>query len=324
MRTSRRRFVLQSLAGLGCLAGADKLAARNLDSSIIGMNTYFPGWGLYRSIEALQKLGFQTVEMQPMGTIEPRPGVPPGFQFDRLSAEEKQRLKKAVEGFRYVSTHVPWTDLHYFSPFDNIAKFSARQIDIALEATAFLGAEVANIHAQRSAHLSLEQSWPLMVRQFRRWGDFAKAAGFRLSIETGYPQSVRDFVRFIEEIDHSHVGATIDVGHQKEYTELLARVKPGEKGTPAGIKAYNDINHELIDRLGAKLFHFHVHDIEPDTWAEHKPLIHGFIDYPRLIKKLRKTNYQGLLIFEIGGAAEDLPAILRDSKRKLERHLAKN
>ena len=39
------------------------------------------------------------------------------------------------------------------------------------------------------------------------------------------------------------------MGHQKEYTELLARVKPGEKGTPAGIKAYNDINHELIDRL---------------------------------------------------------------------------
>ena len=324
MLANRRRFVLRSLAGLGCLAGADKLAARNLDSSIIGMNTYFPGWGLYRSIEALQKLGFQTVEMQPMGAIEPRPGVPPGFQFDRLSAEEKQRLKKAVERFRYVSTHVPWADLNYFSPFDNIAEFSVRQIVIALEASAFLGAEVANIHAQRSAHLSIEQSWPTMVRQFRRWGDFAKGAGFRLSIETGYPQSVNDFVRFIEEIDHSHVGATIDVGHQKEYTELLARVKPGEKGTPAGIKAYNDINHELIDRLGPKLFHFHVHDIEPDTWAEHKPLIHNFIDYPRLIKKLRKTNYQGLLIFEIGGAADELSESLRDSKRKLEGHLADN
>ena len=324
MRTNRRRFVLQSLAGLGCIAAAGRLTARDLDSSIIGMNTYFPGWGLYRTIEVLQKLGFQTVEMQPMGAIEPRPGVPPGFQFDRLSSAQKERLKKAVAGFRYISTHVPWTDLHYFSPFDNIAKFSARQIDIALEASAFLGAEVANIHAQRSAHLSIEQSWPVMVRQFRRWGDFAKAAGFRLSIETGYPQSVRDFVRCIQEINHSHVGATIDVGHQKQYTELLARVKPGEKGTPAGIKAYNDINHELIDRLGSKLFHFHVHDIEPDTWAEHKPLIHGFIDYPRLIKKLRKTNYQGLLIFEIGGAAEDLPAILRDSKQKLEAHLANN
>jgi len=324
MHTSRRRFILQSLAGLGCLARAGKLSARQLDASIIGMNTYFPGWGLYRTIEALQELGFQTVEMQPMGAIEPRPGVPPGFQFDRLSAEEKQKLKKAVEGFRHVSTHIPWTGLNYFSPFDNIAEFSARQVDIALEASAFLGAEVVNIHAQRAAHLSQKQSWPTMIRRFRRWGDFAKASGFRLAIETGYPQSVRDFVRFIEEINHSHVGATIDVGHQKQYAELLARVKPEEKGTPAGIKAYNDINHELIDRLGSKLFHFHVHDIEPDTWAEHKPLIHGFIDYPRLIKKLRKTNYQGLLIFEIGGATAQLPAILRDSKQKLEAHLAKN
>ena len=59
-------------------------------------------------------------------------------------------------------------------------------------------------------------------------------------------------------------------------------------------------------------------------WAEHKPLIHGFIDYPRLIKKLRKTSYQGLLIFEIGGAADDLPDILRDSKQTLEAHLANN
>jgi sugar phosphate isomerase/epimerase len=250
--------------------------------------------------------------------------VPPGFQFHRLSAEEKQKLTKAVEGFRYVSTHVPWTSLHYFSPFDNIAEFSIRQVDIALEASAFLGAEVVNIHAQRAAHLSQEQSWPTMIRRFRRWGDFAKASGFRLAIETGYLQSVRDFVRFIEEINHSHVGATIDVGHQKQYTELLARVKPEEKGTPAGIKAYNDINHELIGRLGSKLFHFHVHDIEPGTWAEHKPLIHGFIDYPRLIKKLRKTNYQGLLIFEIGGATAQLPAILRNSKQKLEAYLAKN
>ena len=322
MNTGRRRFLLHSLAALGGLAGAGKLAARDLDASIIGMNTYFPGWGLYRTIEKLQELGFQTVEMQPMGAIEPRPGVPPGFQFDRLSAEEKRRLKKAVEGFKYVSTHVPWTGLHYFSPFDNITEFSVRQIDIALEATAFLGAELANIHAQQAAHLSLEQSWPTMIRRFRQWGDFAKASGFRLAIETGYPRSVAGFVRFIEEIGHSHVGATIDVGHQKEYTELLARVKPGEKGTPAGIKAYNDINHELIDRLGPKLFHFHVHDIEPDTWAEHKPLIHGFIDYPRLIKKLRKTGYPGLLIFEIGGGTDELPAILRDSKQKLEAHLA--
>ena len=41
-----------------------------------------------------------------------------------------------------------------------------------------------------------------------------------------------------------------------------------------------------------------------------------------LVKKLRKTNYPGLLIFEIGGAPDELPAILRDSKQKLEAHLA--
>ena len=34
----------------------------------------------------------------------------------------------------------------------------------------------------------------------------------------------------------------------------------------------------------------HVHDIEPDTWAEHKPLVHGFVDYPRLVAKLAQAQ----------------------------------
>ena len=116
----------------------------------------------------------------------------------------------------------------------------------------------------------------MLISNFRRWGDIARDHGFRLSIETGYPASVRDFVRLIHEIEHEYVGATIDVGHQKDYAELVARVKPHDRGTPEGIRAYNDVTHEIIDQLGPKVFHMHVHDIEPGTWAEHKPLVPRF------------------------------------------------
>ena len=70
-----------------------------------------------------------------------------------------------------------------------------------------------------------------MIRQFRHWCDIARQNIFRLAIKTGYPDSVKEFVRLIQEIDHSHVGATIDVEHQKNYTELLARVNSADKGT---------------------------------------------------------------------------------------------
>ena len=321
MRLSRRQFARMALAGSGIAAMPCKAAGRGIDPAIIGANPYYPGYDLYRSMGILHGLGFQTIELHPMGFPEARPDLPPGFEFDRMSESEKQRLEDALQPFRFVSTHLPWVDTPYFSPFAPSHEYGVKRIDTALLASAFVGAEVANIHVQRSAHISLEDAWPMLVRTFRRWGDTAGELGLRLAIETGYPESVREFVKLIRDIDHEHVGATIDVGHQKNYAELTARVKPEQRGTPEGILAYNDVTHQIIDELGAKIFHMHVHDIEPNTWAEHKPLIHGFVDYPRLIAKLREIDYQGLLIFEIGGPVEELTGFFRDAKAKLEEYI---
>ncbi len=294
---------------------------RGLDPAVIGANPYFPGYGLFRSISILRDIGFQTVEIHPMGAAAARPGMPPGFEFDRAGQGERERILESLSAFRHISTHLPWVDTPYFSPYEPAHEFGVRRIDTALAASSFVGAEVANIHVQQSAHLSLTEAWPMLLRTLRGWGDKAADEGFRLAIETGYPRSVREFVRLIEEIDHDHVGATIDVGHQKEYAELTARVAPEDRGSEHGVRAYNDVTHEIIDSLGEKVFHMHVHDIEPGSWAEHKPLVHGFVDYPRLIAKLRRIDYQGLLVFEIGGSVEELPGFLRDAKAKLEGHL---
>ncbi len=317
----RRHFLQVALGSLGAAAFPAGAQQRGLDPGIIGANPYFPGYGLFRSIGILHGLGFQTIELHPMGAPDARPGMPPGFEFDHMGEASKERLKAALQPFRYISTHLPWVDTPYFSPFIPAHEFGVRRIDRALEATAFVGAEVANIHVQRSAHIALTDAWPMLVSSFRRWGDMARDLGFRLAIETGYPDSVREFTRLIGEIDHEYVGGTVDVGHQADYAELVARVRPEDKATPEGIRAYNDVTHEIIDGLGAKLFHMHVHDIEPDTWAEHKPLVHGFVDYPRLVAKLRKLNYQGLLVCEIGGTVIELPEYFRDAKAKLEAYL---
>jgi len=111
---------------------------------------------------------------------------------------------------------------------------------------------------------------------------------------------VASFVRLLEKVNHAAVGATIDVGHQGRYAELVARVKTEDRAKPAAVAAYNDTTIEIIRQLGAKVVHLHVHDIDPATWAEHKPMVHGFVDYPRIFAALREVRYQGALVLEIG------------------------
>ena len=81
-----------------------------------------------------------------MGSADARSGMPPGFEFGRMTDAEKGRMKEALQPFRYVSTHLPWVDTPYFSPFGPSHEYGVRRIDTALEATAFVGAEVANVH----------------------------------------------------------------------------------------------------------------------------------------------------------------------------------
>lgn len=291
--------------------------AASLDAGAVGANTAITGYGLYQAIDVLRELGFPAIEIHPMGRPEPTPGQFPGFEFDRLAGAEKARLREALRGFRHVTTHLPYTDLHYFSRFEPVAEFSRRRIEVALEATAYFGAKVAVMHPLPASGLTLREQWPEMVRRFREWGEAARKAGLRLALETGYPRSVRDYVRLIREIDHEWVGATIDVGHQGGYEELA-----GRQGTPGGSEAYNDTTLEIVDRLGSKVFHFHVHDIDPATWKEHRPIGTGFVDYPRLVKKLREIGYRGLLILEIDAPAAEMRKYLADNKRRLEGFLA--
>jgi len=320
---NRREFLTRATVSALAVAHSSLGRAATLDASMLGSNTAMPGFGLVEAIQAVRELGFPAIEIHPFGGPEPQPKVFPGFQFDRLTDAEKQRIRKSLAGFRCVTTHLPFIEMHFFSRFAPVAEFSNRQLEIAMEATAFFGAKVAVAHVTGpSWPLTLEDVWPDIIRRFRQWGNIAARGGFKLTIETGYPNSVGDFVRLVKEIGHDAVGATIDVGHQVGYTDFAARVKPAERNTPAGIAAYNDVMHEIIDQLGPKLFHFHVHDVDPKTWKDHRPLGAGVVDYPRLLRKLKQTGYNGLMIFELEATPERIKPDLADSKRRLEKFLA--
>ena len=300
------RRSLLALAGSGCLPAAARSRWE------LGANTAIEGYSLPEAIRAIRELEFTAIEVHPMGEPEARPGKFPGFQFDRLSGAQRKELRESLLGFRHVTTHLPYTGLNYLTHTADAAV-----VETAMEATHYLDAKMAVLHPQPIDEAALEAMWPRYLERFREWGDRARRLGFRLALETGYPRSVRRYVRLLREIDHPYVGAAIDVGHQARYAELAARVKPEDRATAEGIRAYNDTTIAIVEQLGSKVFHFHVHDIDPATWQEHRPLMHGFVDYRRLFATLRQIGYKGILMFEIGGPAAGLAAALRDGRRKL-------
>ncbi len=288
------------------------LAAAGRAPWMLGANTAIDGYGLLQAVNKIRELGFPAIEIHTMGEPEPRAGRFPGFQFDRLTTRQRDEIKSALAGFERVTAHLPYTGLNYMADAEAV-----KTVEIAMEGAAFFGGTLAVLHPQPLPGAELEARWAEYLKRFRGWGDRARNLGLRLALETGYPRSVRGFVRLIREIAHESVGATIDVGHQSRYEELITRVKPEDRATPAGIGAYNDTTMAIVERLGSKVFHFHVHDIDPQTWQEHKPLVHGFVDYPGLAAALRKSGYAGLWMLELGGAAEDLPRYLREAKARL-------
>ncbi|MFN7934246.1 MAG: sugar phosphate isomerase/epimerase family protein [Bryobacteraceae bacterium] len=310
----RRDFLL--------LAGALPAAGMRLQAKQLGANTAITGYSFEQAVRLLKEIGFPVIEIQAMGVPEATAGAFPGFRFGELSGAQKTAMKSLLKGVPHITSHLPYTGLEYFARDKEVAAAAVRVVDEAIDGSAYFGAKMAVLHPKQGKGFTDEEQWAPMVEQIRKWGDRARGLGMKIGLETGYPASVTDFVRLIREVDHPFVGATIDVGHQGRYKELVAKVPPEKRGTAEGIRAYNDTTLAIIEGLGAKTFHFHIHDIEPETWKEHKPLGTGFVDYERLYALLERIGYKGYFIFEIGGDAAKMEGYLRDGKSRMKRWLS--
>ncbi|MBS1827760.1 MAG: sugar phosphate isomerase/epimerase [Acidobacteria bacterium] len=310
----RREFLM--------LAGALPAAGMRLDGRQLGANTAITGYSFAQAVRLLREIDFPVIEIQAMGVPEATAGAYPGFRFAELSGTQKAAMKGLLKGVPHITSHLPYTGLEYFAKDRALAAAAVRVVDEAIDGSAYFGAEMAVLHPKPGKGFTDEEQWPQMLEQIRKWGDRARKHGMKIALETGYPASVADFVRLIREVDHPFVGATIDVGHQGRYKELVAKIPADKRGTAEGIRAYNDTTLAIIEGLGAKTFHFHIHDIEPETWKEHKPLGTGFVDYERLYGLLGRMGYKGYFIFEIGGDAAKMEGYLRDGKSRMKRWLS--
>ena len=326
-RISRRQW-LKATAGSSAAAVFAPLVAAAVRAGVkaeqIGTNLPFLGMDLFSGLDLLHEMGFQGVEPPTWGDLRPAAGRAAGVVLSRLTDEEKEKVKRSIKRFPRRSVHLPFAGLVVVSDDKDLQARSRRIMEEALETAGFLEIELAVIHCLPPRGVPRKEGWPQLIDLYRSWGDRAAELGFRLGVETGYPGNVRDFVKFVQDVNHSHVGATIDVGHQIRYPEFRNRFGKKIPNTPEAYRAYNDVIHLLIDELGEKLWHFHIHDINPTTWREHQPLVHGVIDYPRLFAKLAETSFKGMLVFEINSRYAPpprMPEVLRASYEKVLSYL---
>ena len=83
---------------------------------------------------------------------------------------------------------------------------------------------------------------------------------------------------FRRSVSHT-VGYRADIG-----------IEDSERATEKGARRYNDVLMEKVEGLGSKLFHFHVDDVRPSDWREHRTLGTGLVDWTRLLRFLTQTG----------------------------------
>ncbi len=225
---------------------------------------------------------------------------------DEVSPEMRTKLRRALAPFTRVSVHGPLGNASLASINPGIWRESLRQHVAAVELAHDIGARVLVTH-------------PGDLRDPRFAGEF-----MRLSVE-----ALGALARRAEELDvtlavencgpyHSGIDRTA-----ADLAELLSRVASPKLAVclDVGHGAVNRNTAEIVELLGAKIVHLHVHD-NHGTRDEHLPMGRGTIDFEVLAPVLRR--FDGMAIAEIvweAGASESSKQLLdaaRSGWRRIE------
>ncbi len=273
----------------------------------------FAGATMEAALATAADMGFRAVELTLWGEAFHSVGRLPGMWWREAGEAERRVLRQAIEAFEVVDGHLPFVNCPLVSANKFVEELGRELIAEALDALAGLGGSVGVFHVAPCPVPSYDDLADRLADACRWLGDRAGKAGVRVALETGYP--VGDaFAELIDAVEHPAVGACLDVGH------LSAAVGREQRNTDRGAEAYNTHLLGVVDRLGDRLWHCHVHDVRFDDWRDHREAGTGLIDFPALLTRLSERGFAGRLVFELEEPAT--VAALERSKAHLERALA--
>ncbi|HHT27707.1 MAG TPA: TIM barrel protein [Firmicutes bacterium] len=227
-----------------------------------------------------------------------------------LSGRALRQIKAQTARFDRLSFHAPLGNTLLTNP--EIQRAILTSLRQAVQEAALIGAQAIALHIE-PMYPNLAFSEHILYKSaeiLRDLAEYAACYGVQLGLETEYPYTLTDFLGLIDAVDHTHFGATVDVGH------LYDRRVPHHTyidrdllRSAAGPAAYNSLLQELTAALlqRDKLFHVHIHQqrVEAlgDDWtyspSDHFTLDKGFIAIPRFLQQLRHGGYGGIIICEV-------------------------
>ncbi len=265
-----------------------------LRSSQLGANTScLADVTLEEAVETIRSLGFRGIGLLAFAGSRHSVGALAGFWWSKLTLPQRDWLRTLVSGFDMVAVHAPFIDLPLFSYDERVQRLARERVHEAIEAAGYIGAQVVVVHANRRAYMRPRDYWHEMVGTFRELGDYAARHNTRLGVETGYPDTVEDFVALISEIAHPAVGATLDVGHLSRYVE------PALRGTVDGARILNERLVAMCRLLGSKVVHVQLHDVSLQDWRDHLAVGKGVVDFKAVLSCLDSLGYSGMLELEL-------------------------
>jgi sugar phosphate isomerase/epimerase len=227
-----------------------------------------------------------------------------GFEFLDLTIEgpaaaleqiDARAIRELLDGAGMgVVGHTAWF-LPFASPVERVRRAAVAEVAESLPAFAVVGARVVNVHIVKGissfGHASMTR---LNGASFAELAALAEAHGIRIMVE--HPPeaglSIGD-IRAILDAD-KRLGFHLDVGHANVGGDRL---------------------EGLLKAFGDRLLHVHLSD-NRGREDDHMPLGAGRIDWPRAIRLLKQSGYDGTITLEVFGTDRDYLLLSAEKVRK--------
>ena len=117
------------------------------DRSHLGFSTACcAGKSLAEAFQIGHDMGFATCEILAFDGYYHSQGKLSGFYFEHMTPAQREELRELASGFTHLSTHAPFIDMHPFAPSPSIRDVCRRQLEIAVDAIAYLGGSTTTTH----------------------------------------------------------------------------------------------------------------------------------------------------------------------------------
>lgn len=255
-----------------------------------------PARDLRQEIAGFAQLGMDFVDL----TLEP-----PAAATWKVDPDEIRAL--LAEHRLAVMGHTAYY-LSIGSPFERIRKAAVQELSEAVKCFARIGVPWMNIHPD--GHSPFHPAGFASRRNLESLRDLSRVAsdrGIGLMVENvpGRFNSASQLGEILDEMPE--LGLHLDIGH----CNLMVRENTAD---------------EVLTHYGDRVRHVHLHDNRGGTADLHLPLGAGTLDYPRYLRILKQSGYDGTITLEVfTGNPADLVAssrVLRQLWGELEKNPA--